>query len=174
MFTVYLTISTLLLFFLTFTAFPSHALLFVTFWIQLVLLVYMWVWSLYTLECGQPHARGHSSWKKNWLSLSSSHEMAISPQLETWPLEPVPWPHWNIDLLTLVQVLCMQPQHLWVHHVLSCLEDTVSLHSTAPNTLTPTVSPSSLPQCPLSPVMERMWYRCSEGWILHSHLKTLL
>lgn len=63
MFTVYLTISTLLFFSLTLTAFPSHALFLVTFWVQLVLLVYMWVWG-HPLECGQPPARGHSPWKK--------------------------------------------------------------------------------------------------------------
>lgn len=91
------------------------------------------------------------------------------------PLNPWPWPHWNIDLFTLVQVLCIQPRLLWVHHVLSHLEDTASLHSSAPDTLTPTVSPSSLPQCPLGPLLERVWYRCfPEGWTLHGHLKTLL
>lgn len=85
---MYLIISTLLLFSLTLPAFPSHTLFFVTFWIQLVLLVYMWVWGLSTLECGQPHARGHSTWE-NWLTLPSSHEMAIFPQLQMRPLEPL-------------------------------------------------------------------------------------
>lgn len=48
----------------------------------------MWVWGLSTLECRQPHARGHSPWK-TWLSLLSSHELAIFPQLEMRPLKPL-------------------------------------------------------------------------------------
>lgn len=68
----------LLLFYLTLTAFPSHALFLVTFWIQLALLVYMWVWGLYTLECGQPHARGHSSWKKTHYSYPAAMKWQYS------------------------------------------------------------------------------------------------